>query len=101
MARYDSTRAFFRQMPNDLRARYFGRRGVFEDVDFAGLEETRPEALFAAWLELPEKDRNAQGAQAGRHSAERGHPAGLQQVAPRSPAPIARRSRTCPSSRVF
>ena len=59
LARHYPTRAFFRQMPNDLLARYFRRRGLFEDVDFAGLGETRPEALFAAWLALADQDRNA------------------------------------------
>ena len=34
----------------------------------------------------PESGRRAQGAQAGRHSAERGHAAGLQPVASRAPA---------------
>ena len=59
MARHYSTRSFFRQIPNDLLARYFKRRGLLEEVDFAGLEETQPEELFAAWLDLPEEDRNA------------------------------------------
>ena len=59
MARHYSTRSFFRQIPNDLLARYFAGRGLLEEVDFAGLGETRPEELFAAWLELSEEDRNA------------------------------------------
>ena len=63
MARHYSTRSFFRQMPNDLLARYFKVRGLFEDLDFARLEETQPEELFAAWLELSEEQRNAMEAE--------------------------------------
>ena len=63
MARHYSTRSFFRQVPNNLLARYFKRRGLFEDVDFAGLEETRPEELFTAWLKLPEDRRNSMAAE--------------------------------------
>ena len=63
MARHYSTRSFFRQMPPDLLARYFKRRRVLADFNFAGLKETQPEALFAAWLELPEEDRNSMEAE--------------------------------------
>ena len=58
-----STRNFFRQMPTDLLARYFKRRAVLADFNFAGFEETQPEELFAAWLELPEEDRNSMEAE--------------------------------------
>ena len=58
---YYSTRSFFRQMPNDLLARYFKGRGLLGDFDFASLEDT--ERLFTAWLELAEKDRNAMEAE--------------------------------------
>jgi len=44
-------------MPNALLARYFHRRGLFGDLDFAAMRETRPEALFTAWLELPDEQR--------------------------------------------
>ena len=50
-------------MPNDLLVRYFKRRGLFEDVDFAGLEEPQPEELFAAWWEWPEPDRGTMEAE--------------------------------------
>ena len=33
MARHDSTRDFFRQMPNALLARYFREQGLFGDLD--------------------------------------------------------------------
>ena len=35
MARHYATRDFFRQMPNQLLARYFHARGVFDDLDIA------------------------------------------------------------------
>ncbi len=54
-----STRDFFRQMPNALLARYFQGRGLFADLDFAVMKEGKPDALFAAWLELPDAERNA------------------------------------------
>ncbi len=58
MARHYSTRDFFRQMPNRLLARYFHARGDFEDFDFASMPDTRPDALFAAWLQLPDELRH-------------------------------------------
>ena len=57
MARHYSSKSFFRQMPNGLLARYFTERGLFADLDFSALKETKPEALFAAWLKLPEDRR--------------------------------------------
>ena len=58
-----STRSFFRQIPNKLLARYFKRRGVLADLNFANLEANQPEALLAVWLNLPEEDRNAMEAE--------------------------------------
>jgi hypothetical protein len=58
MARQYSTRNFFRQMPNALLARYFLERRLFEDLDFAAMKETKPEELFAAWLDLQDEQRN-------------------------------------------
>lgn len=69
MARHYSTRDFFRQMPNALLARYFAARGVLTEVDFAVLKETRPETLFAAWIGLPEGERNAMDAELREISA--------------------------------
>jgi len=63
MERHYSTRDFFRQMPNALLARYFAARGVLAEMDFAALKEAKPEPLFAAWLELPEGQRNAMDAE--------------------------------------
>ncbi len=57
MGRHYSTRDFFRQMPNQLLGRYFETHGVLTEMDIAAMKETRIEALFAAWLELPEGQR--------------------------------------------
>ncbi len=53
MTRHYSTRDFFRQMPNPLLARYFWTREVLQEFDFAAMKETRIDALFDAWMELP------------------------------------------------
>ena len=63
MGRHYSTRGFFRQIPNRLLARYFQGRGLFAELDFAVMKETRQDALFAAWLELPEDHRNSMDAE--------------------------------------
>jgi len=57
MSRHYSTRSFFRQVPNALLARYFQGRGLLTDLDFGAIKETKPDALFEAWLALPEKQR--------------------------------------------
>ncbi len=58
MSRNYSSKAFFRQMPNALLARYFQERGLFGDMDFAAMKEGKPEELFTAWLALPDSQRN-------------------------------------------
>lgn len=58
MARHYSIRDFFRQMPNALLARYFQSITLFDDLDFASMKETKPDALFEAWLNLPDVQRN-------------------------------------------
>ncbi len=58
MARYYTTKDFFRQMPNTLLARYFHDQQLFTNLDFTTMKETRPDALFSAWLRLPEDQRN-------------------------------------------
>ena len=63
MSRHYSTREFFRQMPNALLARYFHARDLLDKFDFAALKETAPKALFKAWLELPDADRNEMDAE--------------------------------------
>lgn len=63
MARHYSTKDFFRQMPNALLARYFQGRGLFGDLDFHVMKEGKPDGLFAAWLYLPEEQRDAMDAE--------------------------------------
>ena len=63
MARHYSTKDFFRQMLNALLARYFQGRGLFGDMDFSTMKETKPDELFAAWLDLPDDQRNAMDAE--------------------------------------
>ncbi|WGS83803.1 hypothetical protein [Methylomonas sp. UP202] len=58
MPRHYTTRDFFRQMPNALLARFFQERGLLLDFDFAAMPDSKPDALFAAWLELPENQRH-------------------------------------------
>jgi hypothetical protein len=58
MARNYSSKDFFRQMPNALLDGYFQGRGLFGDLNFAGMKETKPDELFKAWLALPDSDRN-------------------------------------------
>lgn len=54
MARHYSTKDFFRQIPNALLARYFHERGLFTELDFTTMKETKPDELFASWLDLTE-----------------------------------------------
>lgn len=63
MARHYSTKDFFRQMPNALLARCFRAQGLFADLDFTTMKEARPDELFAAWLYLPDGQRNAMDAE--------------------------------------
>lgn len=56
--RHYTTKDFFRQIPNTLLARYFHERELFIDLDFSAMKETKPDALFAAWLALEEEVRN-------------------------------------------
>lgn len=63
MARHYSTKDFFRQMPNALLAHYFQGQGLFGDLDFAAMKEGKPDALFTAWLALPDAQRNEMDAE--------------------------------------
>ncbi len=62
MARHYSIKDFFRQMTNALLARYFQGQGLFGDLDFSVMKETKPDKLFEAWLILPDGERNAMDA---------------------------------------
>jgi len=59
MARHYSTKSFFRQVPNALLARYFTGLGLFSELGFSAMKETKPDELFAAWLDLPAEQRKS------------------------------------------
>lgn len=50
MARHYSTKEFFRQMANDLLARYFQGRDIFGDLDYTTMKEGKRDELFGALL---------------------------------------------------
>ena len=58
MTQHYSSKAFFRQMPNALLARYFQEQGLFGDMDLTAMKEGNPDELFKAWLTLPDVQRN-------------------------------------------
>ncbi|MEX0963778.1 MAG: hypothetical protein WDZ52_07035 [Pseudohongiellaceae bacterium] len=58
MVRHYTTKDFFRQIPNALLARYFYGQGLFSELDFSAMKETKPDALFTAWLALNDEQRN-------------------------------------------
>jgi hypothetical protein len=58
MAQDFSVGHFFRRMPNALLARYFHGKGLFAELDFAAMKETKPDALLQAWAELPDSIRD-------------------------------------------
>ena len=63
MARHYTTKDFFRQIPNVMLARYFQGRGLLGDLGFSAMKETQPDELFAAWLQLPDAQRNEMDAE--------------------------------------
>jgi hypothetical protein len=63
MTRTYSSKAFFRQMPNALLARYFQGRRLFDDMNFAAMKEGKPGELFNTWLALPDSQRNKMDAE--------------------------------------
>lgn len=58
MTRHYSINNLSRQMPNALLARYFQMHGLFGDLDFAEMNEGTPDALFEAWRDLSDTQRN-------------------------------------------
>ena len=58
MPRHYSSKDFFRLMPNALLARYFHQREKFLNLDFTAMKEARPDALFDAWIALPDDQRS-------------------------------------------
>ena len=63
MSRHYTNRTFFRQIPNALLARYLERNEVLGDLDFGAMPEAKVDALFDAWMELPEKSRREMDAE--------------------------------------
>ena len=57
MTQQYSSRDFFRRMPNALLARYFHSKGLFSDLDFMAMRETKPDALHEAWDALTDAQR--------------------------------------------
>ena len=57
MARHYSVREFFRQMPNTMLARYFAAHGLFGELDVGAMKQGKPDALFDAWMALPDAER--------------------------------------------
>ena len=58
MPQHYSTKDFFRRAPNSLLARYFQNLGLFLDLDFTALKETKPDKLLDHWFGLPTAQRN-------------------------------------------
>ncbi len=59
MARHYSTREFFRQMPNELLARYFHGKVGCEGLDFSATVKAQQDEQFDAWLSVAEPHRHA------------------------------------------
>ncbi|MDP2785511.1 MAG: hypothetical protein Q8O38_13100 [Sulfurimicrobium sp.] len=57
MTRHYSPKDFFRQMPKKLLERFFAADGVLADFDFPAMKDGKTDALFAAWLALPDAER--------------------------------------------
>ena len=53
-----SSGSFFRQAPRELLARYFESRGLSFQPHLVAVADTRPDPLYAAWLQFPEQQRN-------------------------------------------
>ena len=49
-------------MPNVLLARYFQGHVLFGDLNFSAMKEGKPDELSAAWLTLPEPQRDVMNA---------------------------------------
>lgn len=57
MSRHYSPKDFFRRMPKKMLARFFEASSVLADFDFAAMKDGKTDALFAAWLDLPDAER--------------------------------------------
>jgi hypothetical protein len=54
-------RAFLRQVPNALQARFFSRYEAFSTFDWSRQKETQVEAVFERWQQMPEAERRQVG----------------------------------------
>lgn len=54
-------RAFLRQVPNALQARFFSRYEAFSAFDWSRQKETQVEAVFERWQQMPEAERRQVG----------------------------------------
>ena len=55
--RHYTINQFFRQMPNELLARYFYSCSEFKGFDFKSAEDINPQDLLRQWSSLPEDVR--------------------------------------------
>lgn len=55
-------RAFLRQVPNALQARFFLRYDAFSAFDWSHQKETQVEAVFDCWQQMPEAEKRQVGA---------------------------------------
>ncbi len=58
MARQYNPQLFFRHVPNALLEQYFKEKGVFAEINFKELTETKIKPLYKSWLALSEKERS-------------------------------------------
>src|SRR2546430_11377720 len=89
MSRHYSTKVFLRQMPNALLARYFQARRLFGDPDFSAMKETQPDELFAAWLDLPDGQRNEVDAETGSRACPSARAIASRSAGPMPPSCLA------------
>ena len=54
-------RAFLRQVPNAMQARFFLRYPAFSTFDWSHQKETQVEAVFDCWQQMPEAEKRQVG----------------------------------------
>ncbi len=57
MSQHYSIKDFFRKMPKTLFERFCKTQEVLPGFDFDAMQDGKPDALFAAWLVLPDAER--------------------------------------------
>jgi len=58
MASHYQPKKFFRKISKTLLGQYFKSKNVLTDIDFNNPKETKAEAIYEVWLDLPEDTRN-------------------------------------------